>query len=258
MIRFSAAVPALGVGLSLLLAWVSVGYAQVPSDEDVEVARELFRSGIDAAEAERWSEARIDFERAYELAPRPSTLFNLANAQIELGDLVGAATSYRLFLDTATSGPAQAYREDAETALSEIEPRIADVTVSLSRTVEGDALEVDGAPAPVDVLIPMNPGSHHLSVRRGSEVVGELDLVLVEGEERGVTMPVRAPETVLDVTPPPPAEPAEDIAASPWLWVGIGAGLAVIAAVVIGVVFATSGAEPPYEGNFGPGTVSFE
>lgn len=259
MFRASATALTLGVGATLmgLVCAPASAAAQEPAPDDLEMARELFRSGIEAAENERWSEARLDFERSYDLARRPSTLFNLANAQVEVGDVVAAAASYRLFLVEAT-GRALQYRPDAEAALAEIEPRIAEVTVSLSHDVDGDTLEVDGTPALLREAIPMNPGSHHLLVRRGDAVVGELDLVLVEGEQRGLTLPVR-PAAVPEATRVAPPEPEdEDLMASPWLWLGVGAGAAVLTAVILGVVFAASGDEAPFEGNFGPGRVTFE
>lgn len=242
------------VGLFIGLAQAHPAAAQDPPADDLELARALFESGIEAAEDQRWNEARVDFERSFELAPRSSTLFNLANAQLELGDLVGAATSYRMFLAAEHTGRTARYRPDAEQALEQIEPRIAEVTVALTHQIDGDVLELDGQPALTDVPIPMNPGSHQLLVRRGNAVAGELELVLIEGERRGVTLPVRPPTPVL-VHAPGTDEESDDAV---WLWLGVGAGAAVLAAVLVGVGVAAASSESAFEGNFGPGTVSFE
>src|SRR5262245_33259877 len=49
-----------------------------------EEARELFEAGITASRAGRWDDARNAFERSHRLIPKPSTLLNLAIAQLAL------------------------------------------------------------------------------------------------------------------------------------------------------------------------------
>ena len=233
-----------------------------PTEEDVENARELFRTGLEAVEEERWEEARTLFERSYELVPRASTLLNLAAAQAETGRLVAAAASYRRFLEeTADDRRARRFRPGAEQELATIESRITHVTLTMEGLRPDDSTELDGQAIAVGTMggatgseVPMDPGQHVLVVRRHGTEIGRVELVLVEGESRGVTVPLRdVPEVNEDLLAEPPSEEMDLMP----IWVGVGVGAAVIAigvAIGLGVAF---GGEQPYVGNLGPGMVTF-
>lgn len=230
-----------------------------PEESGVAEARALFRSGLAAANEERWADALADFERSYALAPRPSTLLNLAAAQAELGRLVEASQSYFRFLAEADDPQTRRYADDAERSLAEVTERIPRVRLSIPDLVPDDRLEVDGVEVPsadLSVPIPMNPGAHVLTVTRDAQEIGRLELTLVESEERGVTLPLHpsAPEEALEPTTATSGQ--EDIVASPWLWIGIGG--AVVLAVVIGVAVGVATADGAFQGTLGPGMVSFE
>lgn len=69
----------------------SLASAQPPSTED---ARTYFERGVDAYRNSRWREARILFQRSLELVAKPSTLYNLAQTELRLGN--GAEALERL------------------------------------------------------------------------------------------------------------------------------------------------------------------
>jgi tetratricopeptide (TPR) repeat protein len=48
-------------------------------------ARSAFELGVEASRAQRWEDARREFERSRDLVVKPSTLFNLAVADLKLG-----------------------------------------------------------------------------------------------------------------------------------------------------------------------------
>ncbi len=57
-----------------------------PARADAEVeARKTFESGVAASNEARWQDARRAFQRSLELVIKPSTLFNLAVADLKLG-----------------------------------------------------------------------------------------------------------------------------------------------------------------------------
>ena len=79
-----ALTPAKAAGLVVLtfvLRWAPVMAG--PDDS----AQQLFGHGVDAAQQNRWNDARVAFERAYELSQRPVVLINLAGAQAKTGRL---------------------------------------------------------------------------------------------------------------------------------------------------------------------------
>ena len=240
-----------------------------PSDSEMAAARQLFQSGLRHARQGEWEDARGDFERSYDIAPVPTTLLNLAGAQVQTGQLVAGAESYRRFLSRATSGRAARYREQAETALAAVEERIPRLVIGAHGIREGDLLMVDDAEVSQGVMgmpLPVDPGEHTLRVVRNGEPVAEERVTLAEGEEKRVALDVPAPAelpTVAEASPSEPSSvPLEDapgeggsLLASPWLWTGVGA--AVVGAVVIALVLASGGEEEPYVGNLGPGMVEF-
>ena len=242
---------------AIVFAAASPLAAQDASPAETEEARRLFGEGIEALESEAWEIASQAFERSYELVPRASTLLNLATAQAELGQVLEAVESYRRFLAEADRRQLRRHRREAERAIAELEPRIAHVSVSIPDLEEGDVVRLDNEPLPMaamDLELPMSPGLHVLEVRRVDDDIGRLELVLVEGEHRGVTLVIQPREPVAPPILEAPPEESDDTGI--WVGVGIGAGVAAIAlGVVLGVVLAP--AEEPFVGNLGPGAVEF-
>jgi hypothetical protein len=248
--------------LTLSLAALPAG-ALAQSQGDVAQARDLFQQGIEAARAERWTEARERFERSYALAERPGTLLNLAGAQAQTGQLVRAAESYRRFLAQATRGREARIAPQARRALAELEPRIAHLTVHATRA-EGEVVTLDGEELPaaeLDVSIPIDPGAHVLALVRGDSERDREAFTLTEGEEREVTL---EPSIQIEVSPELAAASADRPSSGGgddsglWIGLGVGAAVVVIAAIVLGAYFGAEAANAPFQGNLGPGMISFE
>lgn len=247
----------------VLLLWL------VPSAvlaQDVARARTLFEEGLEAARAEHWDEAREAFRESLAIAERPSTLVNLAGAEVQTGHLVEGAESYRRFLELATGRRDARLRRDAEAALREVEARIPHATLAIDGAASGDEVRLDGdllSDAMLGVPVPVNPGSHLLLVVRDGEEVARRGFGAREGETVDVQLAVVAP-AVEEI------EPMDEVIVVPvdrdsggsddavWIGVGVGVGVVVVAAVIVGVVVATSpGGATPYQGNFGDGIVRF-
>ena len=160
--------------LAIACAAGSVARAQeAASPSEMALARQEFVAGVEAARAGTWQSALVHFERSYALYAHPETLFNIAGAQRQLGELVAAAESYRRYLRS----PEPRGRVEAERALSEIVPALGAVELHLSGVSEGDRVLLDGQPVNRAVLsaeLPVDPGSHVLTVERDShELVRE-------------------------------------------------------------------------------------
>ncbi|UJR82960.1 hypothetical protein [Sandaracinus amylolyticus] len=257
--------------LALAIAWaVTLGAAgaQAQSGSGASLtgaARDLFRDGMQAAEAGRWEDARAAFERSYELAPRDSTLLNLAVALGQTGRLVAAIEAYRRFLaraDETTRAQGEAHARDAVAAL---EARIAHVSLTVRGLEEGDVValdEVEIAHAAMGLDLPVDPGAHVVTVTRDGRECARRALELAESARRDLELVAMCPppppiEPELELTPTPvePEDQSEDPA--PWIALGVGAGAAVIAGIVIAaVVVASQGPRDPgpFMGNLGPGS----
>jgi tetratricopeptide (TPR) repeat protein len=112
--------------LGSLVALVVFAYAgplaAQASSTDSE-ARVRFEAGRMAFAAERYEDALVDFERAYELSQRPVLLFNIAQSYARLGRNREAVDAYQHFLREAPEG--EAGREEAEAQIVLLERVIA-------------------------------------------------------------------------------------------------------------------------------------
>lgn len=270
----------LAVSVVAIVARVAPARAQSPSATELGAARELFESGLRAAREERWSEARDAFERSLAIAPLATTRLNLAGAQVQTGQLVAGAESYRTFLAEATRGRAARYRAEAERALAEAEARIPHVHVELRGLRPGDVVQLDGrtvAAATLSVPLRVDPGEHVIAVRRAGRTTVESRFTLDERERRDVVLDAaraeRPPQRLGAVpsrraltSPRASSEHGSagsdddrggSVLASPWLWIGVG--IVAIGGATVAIVLGTNGGEPElYRGTLGPGMVTFE
>lgn len=261
--------------LVALAALVTVACAAPPvaaaqSSSELAEARRLFEAGLEAASDHRWADARDLFEQSLAVTERASTLLNLAAAQAETGAVVDSAASYRRFLEIATGRDAR-HRDEAEEALAAVEARIAHLELDVARTSPGDDIAVDDRtllPAALAAPLALDPGTHHVSVTRDGEVVFEQEVTLADGARRSITIDVgtRA-EAVAAVTTDEgpeltPATTATDTGGNDdglFIGLGVGAGILVVAGVVVTVVLVTmpTGSGELYTGNVGDGMIRF-
>ncbi len=174
-----------------------------PSANEIALAREQSRLGVEAARQQRWTEAREAFERSYRLYPRTLTLLNLAGAQVESGQLVEGAESYRRFLQQATSGPAAAQRDAAQHALVDAEARIPRLRVAAPGLQDSDQILLDGQPvshAALGAQLPVDPGPHVLAVTRNGSDIVHTSFTVEPRITRDVSLTVPAPPPVVVTT----------------------------------------------------------
>lgn len=137
-----------------------------PGAEVLEVARSLFREGVEAAQAGRWEEARQRFARVLSLRAAPLVRFNLAVASRNVGRIVEAIDQYRQFVRDIPSGSDPVRERAARDEVTQLEARRAFVRVQVS----GDAAArfvLDGRTLPGNLLgeeIPVDPGPHTIDV----------------------------------------------------------------------------------------------
>lgn len=263
---------------ALLACLLTAAPAAAQSASEVAAARSLFEEGVAAASASRWADALSAFERSYAIAPRSTTLLNLAGAQVQLGQLVAASESYqRLIREAGRNARERRLREQAEDALEALTPRIAHLTLRIDALTASDEVSIDGetvAHAIVGVPTPVDPGAHRVSVRRDDREVGRASTTLGEGErgELTVVVPVASEGAVAtgfdDAEPDRDVPPAaleggtetdgggENIAESPILWTIVG--IVVVGGVVAAVVATQVPTSPSYYmGNLGDGQIRF-
>jgi hypothetical protein len=243
--------------------------ARAQDDAQRAEARTEFEAGMTAARAGEWPTAHDHFARAFEIAPIPGVLMNLAGAQRQTGRLVASAASYRRWLAEVTSGRDARHRPTVEQALAEVEGAIPQLTIVATGLADGDHVQVDGATrVSIAEPIPLDPGAHYVAITRAGRTLVEEQVDLEEGERETIEIAapvVPGPRQVAEHEAEREREAAEADARTTtqggddptgFIVLGVGLGLAAVAAVVIGVVVATSSPPAAYQGNFGPGTVA--
>jgi hypothetical protein len=154
----------------------SVARAQRVAPVAANEARALFERGLAAADAERWGEAVLYFQRSLALVSRPSTQLNLGNALVRSGRPVEAERTLSELLASGGLRDEPARAAQARTMLGEA--RRAAVTLRVrvgpaGSSAAGVSLSLDGVPraeapdAPGLYTLRVDPGSHTLQASRG-------------------------------------------------------------------------------------------
>jgi tetratricopeptide (TPR) repeat protein len=202
----SAAARATTVLLLILLGSASARAQPYPPG-DIERARDHFRAGVEASRDAHWLEARLSFSRAYALVPLPQTLFNLARAQAETGQLVMAVEGYRRFLREASESTNATLRETAEHALTTLGARIGSVRLNVAGMLDTDVILLDRAP-PTRAIgqdTPIDPGPHLVIVTRDDVEVARAAFTVAEAEAISVPLNVPGPPSPPRRNRPEPA-----------------------------------------------------
>jgi len=182
-----------------LLAWSSLGFAQ---GSDLERAKASFKAGANAYAAGDYPAAIQALETAYELTPLPAIAFSLAQAERkqyftsqDVSHLRRAVELFRRYLDQEPRG---ARRQDARTALGQLEPLLAressskpDVVKSQTRPTRlmivsdtpGALISLDGGTHTTSPLIrEVTAGEHRARVQAPGFVDVERPVTAVAGE----------------------------------------------------------------------------
>jgi hypothetical protein len=237
-----------------LLAWVVLACASMvgapgaeaqPGAPETGLARRLYRDGLEAARDGRFRDAQQAFARSLELAPRASTMLNLAGVERELDLYVEALEHYRFFLRERDE-MVESHREAVETEIAELELLVANLRIAAPGIAPGHALIVDGRELPHAALggvLPVNPGRHSVRVEdEEREVIGSARVEVASGEVRDVSIAI-VPRAA------PVQEEESTIFESPWFWVIAGGGAAAVIATVIAIAVITM----PYTETFDDG-----
>jgi hypothetical protein len=177
-------------------------------------AESLNQDGIKAAKAKDWDVARQRFEESYALSPRPSTLYNLANALERTDRLLAARASYTKYLADTRPGQNDGFRSRATTALASLDSAIPTLHVHISGFDHDAVVVVDAqdVTAVLDTPIAVDPGDHAVEIERGHDVLARRTVTVHRGarEDLELTAPphidtpaVGVAQDVKPATPPP-------------------------------------------------------
>jgi hypothetical protein len=214
-----------------------------PTPQQKELARDLMQKGYAARAAHDLKVALESFKAADDIMHVPTTGFEVARSQADLGMLVEAhETLVEVMRTPDKPGDPQAFRDArgyAKVLDQQLAPRIPQLRISVSGATSA-AVSVDGVDLPAGgLLVPykVDPG-HHVVVAKTDALSGRAETDVAEGDVKDVWVTLQAPSS--GPTPPPPAAPAAPESTEPespshrgfgpLAWVGLG-----VAAVGVGV-----------------------
>jgi hypothetical protein len=169
---------------AIALALVLASSAARADDATTERARTFFNAGAQAYASGKYADAVRSFEQAYALAPRPTVLFSLAQAErkdfydrADATALHHAIAHYTEYLKAVPSGGRRAEAQDAKTELegrlARMDPKEAAATTQEKRkprltvfsATAGAQVSIDGgAPSELPYFADLEPGKHKVRV----------------------------------------------------------------------------------------------
>jgi len=210
------------------------------AQESPDTAATLYQEGADLASQGKWQEARDKFRSAVELRATPVGLFNLAQAERNLGLLASAKRHFVSARALAEREGADDVRRLSDEALASIAARVPRIVVRLPADAAKVEARVDDRPAElVAGELEVDPGTHRVTISAAGERPFVKEVRAVEGER--LTLDVRferaqpkpaAPAPVPPRRPTPAPTPSSGPPVGPLVLSGVG-----VAALVVGVVF---------------------
>ena len=229
--------PVIGLYLCVL-----VGPIQAQERE----ARARFEEANDALSSGRFAEARDLFRRSLQAHPNAAAAFNLAVALRGTGETVESVEVFDALLAGAYGALREQQRREAQGLRAETQAEIAVLQIRATGPPRTD-VRIDGRRAGVvgstDVLeAPVNAGAHVVIGTATEYEIAEQRVSVARGELAQLQL-------TLEPSEPPPIRTriveasTPSIFESPWLWVGVGAG---VAALVVGalLLFVTVEQDP--------------
>ncbi len=196
------------VAPALLGAAISMASAPALAN-DPAAAEALFQVAKGLMDKKNYAEACPKFEASYNLDPAIGTKLNHADCLEKQGKLARAWVAWG---DAREQGKRENDTPRAELAArrqKELDPRVPRLTVDVKGSVEGlwvyrDEVKLD--PASFGVPLPVDPGKHAVTLRRGKDVLKETS---VESKEMGKD------QVTLDATDVPPPTPEQLVRTQP-------------------------------------------
>jgi hypothetical protein len=164
-------------------------------------SRAYFVQGVAALEDTRPGDALALFERAYELYPHYSTLYNIGVCHRALGNHAFAANAFQRYLDEGGAHAPEAAK--VRPLLAELDAKVGTITLSVSPP--NAAVTIDGQPAHGRV-VRVRPGEHEVAASAPGMQDTRVSVALRAGEKTAVALrpepiPNAASPTREDVTP---------------------------------------------------------
>jgi hypothetical protein len=195
-----------GIALALFL-----GAAAIPSQalgQDTAAAEVLFHEAKDLMTQGKLAEACPKLEASYRLDKTVGTLMNMADCHEKLGRIATAWGEWGSAHDwlKRDGDKRAAYAEQRRGALTARLPKLQINVTGAAGSLEVYRGSVKVDPAAYNVALPVDPGPHVISVRRGDQVLKEERVDASEGASVSTSLDLEA----IEKSAPPPPSPRPD------------------------------------------------
>jgi len=231
----------------LMLAALAVAgnaSAQVrqPQKQKIEEALPHFQKGVDLYDENDFTNALIEFRRAYEIAQDYHVLYNVAQTCYQMQNYACALDAFTRYLNDGGSAVARERRTYVDKEISKLKTRVAQVRVVVN--VPGADVSVD------DEKVGTSPLSHPITVSQGKrKITASVDgrpaatktIEVAGGDSTSINLDIESEQVQQPPPPPPPPPHVETRRRVPWAAWGAAGGLFVAWGVtgVIALVFSS-------------------
>lgn len=177
--------------LTSALFGAAISLAPLVAHADDATAEALFQAGKSLMDQKKYSEACPKFEASYKLDPAIGTKLNLADCHEKDGKLAQAWADWGEARDQAKRENDKARTDLAVRRQKELDPKVPKLTVNVTGptaglTVYRDELELDSAM--LGVPLPVDPGTHVVTLRRGKSILRDKKVDVAEKSTGEVTI----------------------------------------------------------------------
>jgi hypothetical protein len=164
----------------------------------MEEAKERFTRGLKLYQDGNYEAARVEFERAYALAPSYKLLYNVGYCYRQLNDYVAAIRALDQFVAEGGTEIPEARREEVQKTLVDLRSRIAAVVISTN--VDGATITIDDVVVGVSPLrepVLVNPGRRRITAtQKGGPQVTQA-ITAAGREQLRVNLELEGPRTIV-------------------------------------------------------------
>ncbi len=219
--------PALAVGLSVTLLSTSTAWAQSPApqgtptpradDNKLADAKSHYDRGLQLYDEGAYDGARVEFERAYALAPTYRILYNIGLVQKQQSDFAGALKNFEAYLEEGGSQVPDARRTELVKEIAALKARTG--TLSIGANVTDADVFVDDVPVgktPLKQTVRVNPGRRKITATKQGRLPDTKIIEIAGSDQKTIVLDLAEARTVVVMEKPPRR--------GPWLgWVATGA-----------------------------------
>ncbi|WP_394829132.1 tetratricopeptide repeat protein [Pendulispora albinea] len=195
----------------------------------MEEARTRYSRGLKLYDEGNIIAARVEFERAYELAPSYRILYNIGLCYKKQNDYVEALKAFERYLSDGGDEVPEERRVAVNKEIQDLRPNIA--TVTISTNIPGASITVDDVPVgqtPLSQKVLVNPGRRRIAASKSGMFPATKSVVFAGSDVQTVSLElVDLPKAATETREEPHKVPY-------WAW-GITGGLAA-GAIVTGVL----------------------